>query len=90
MSKKMPKRDITGKCEGECRDRVKEGEKDRQVALEKEGVKAPKDYPRVLGAEKHVNPDNPPAGMGRTPQVIKSSDLNDLLPTQRGITALNR
>jgi len=27
MSKKMPKRDITGKCEGECRDRVKEGKR---------------------------------------------------------------
>ena len=64
MSKEMPKRDITGKCEGECRDRVKEGEKDRQIALEKEGVKALKSYPKVIGAEKHVNPDNPPAGMG--------------------------
>ena len=35
MSKKMPKRDITGKCEGVCRDRVKEGEKERQITLEK-------------------------------------------------------
>jgi hypothetical protein len=43
---------------------VKEGEKDRQIALEKEGVKAPKNYPKVPGAEKHVNPDNPVAGMG--------------------------
>ena len=64
MSKKMPKRDITGKCEGECRDRVKEGEKERQIELEKEDVKATKDYPKRLHAEKHVNPDNPPAGMG--------------------------
>jgi len=64
MSKEMPKRDITGKCEGDCRDRVKEGEKERQIKLEKEGVKAPKDYPKGMGAEKHVNPDNPPAGMG--------------------------
>ena len=29
----MPKRDITGNCEGECRDRVKEGEKERHVAF---------------------------------------------------------
>lgn len=65
MSKKMPNRDLTGKCdEGECRDRVKEGEKERQIAIEKEGVKAPKNYPNMEGAEKHVNPDNPPAGMG--------------------------
>ena len=63
MSKKMPKRDITGKCEGECRDRVNEGTKDRQVELEKEGVKAPKSYPRVPGAEKYNNPDNPAAGI---------------------------
>jgi hypothetical protein len=62
MSKKMPKRDITGKCKGECRDRVNEGAVERQVALEKEGVKAPDNYPRVPDAEKNPNPDNPPAG----------------------------
>jgi len=65
MSKKMPKRDITGKCEGECRDRVTEGGKERQISLEKEGVKSPKNYPGVKGAEKRDNPDNPPAGMER-------------------------
>jgi hypothetical protein len=63
MSSKMPKRDITGKCEGECRDRVNEGTKDRQVKLEKEGVEAPESYPKVPGAGKHSNPDNPPAGI---------------------------
>lgn len=63
MSSKMPQRDVTGKCEGECRDRVTEGTKERQVALEKEGVKAPKSYPKVPGAEKANNPDNPPAGI---------------------------
>jgi hypothetical protein len=26
----MPKRDITGECDGECRDRVHEGEMERQ------------------------------------------------------------
>lgn len=66
MSKKMPKRDVTGKCEeGECRDRATEGGKERQGALEKEGVKSPKSYPGVKGAEKFSNPDNPPAGMGK-------------------------
>ena len=31
----MPKRDITGKCEGECRDLVKEAEEKRQHKLKK-------------------------------------------------------
>lgn len=30
---KMPSRDISGKCEGECRDRVFEGEKERQAHI---------------------------------------------------------
>lgn len=30
---KMPSRDTTGKCEGECRDRVFESEKERQQAI---------------------------------------------------------
>ena len=71
MSKEMPKRDITGKCEGECRDRVKEGEKDRQIELEKEDVKAPKNYSKVLNAGKYVNPDNLPAGMGGHRRQLK-------------------
>ena len=29
----MPKRDISGECEGECRDRVFEGEKERQSEI---------------------------------------------------------
>ena len=61
MSKKMPKRDITGTCEGECRDLVNEGTQDRQMELEKESVKSPQSYPKVRGAEKYDNPDNPPA-----------------------------
>jgi hypothetical protein len=65
MSKKMPKRDITGKCAGECRDRVKEGENERQNTLEKEGVKAAANYPEVSGAEKNDNPDRPAAGLRR-------------------------
>ncbi len=63
MSSKVLKRDVTGKCEeGECRDRVSEGNKDRQVEIEKEGVKAPESYPEVPGAEELNNPDNPGAG----------------------------
>ena len=37
--KKMPSRDITGKCEGECRDRVFEGETERQKIIDKETTK---------------------------------------------------
>ncbi len=33
--KKMPKRDTTGKCQGECRDRVFEGEQERQNKINK-------------------------------------------------------
>lgn len=62
MEEKMPKRDITGNCdEGECRDRVKEGEKDRQEDLQKENVKSPEEYPNAPDAEKR---DNPPGEMG--------------------------
>jgi hypothetical protein len=31
--KKMPTRDTTGKCRGECRDRVREGEEERQKSI---------------------------------------------------------
>jgi hypothetical protein len=34
----MPSRDITGKCEGECRDRVFEGEQERQAKIDSEGI----------------------------------------------------
>lgn len=64
MSSKVLKRDVTGKCdEGECRDRVSEGNKARQIEIDKSGVKAPKSYPKVSGAEKLDNPDNPAAGI---------------------------
>jgi hypothetical protein len=63
MSSKVLKRDVTGKCdEGECRDRVTEGNKARQGEIEKEGVKSPESYPEVSGAEKYDNPANLPAG----------------------------
>lgn len=37
--KKMPSRDITGKCKGECRDRVFEGAQERQQIINKETTK---------------------------------------------------
>ena len=33
MPRKMPTRDTTGKCRGECRDRVHEGEVERQAQI---------------------------------------------------------
>jgi len=64
MASNVLKRDVTGKCEeGECRDLVTEGNKKRQAEMEKEGVKAPESYPKVPGAEKLDNPDNPAAGI---------------------------
>ena len=30
MEKNMPERDTSGKCMGECRDRIREGEEERQ------------------------------------------------------------
>ena len=61
MAEKMPTRDTTGNCQGECRDRVKEGEVERQHDLEEENVEAPEDYPKAPGAGKR---NTPPGGMG--------------------------
>jgi hypothetical protein len=36
--KNMPSRDINGKCKGECRDRVFDGEKERQRSINKAGM----------------------------------------------------
>ena len=41
----MFKRDITGECEGECKDRVREGEEERQDEIKGLDVKAPESYP---------------------------------------------
>jgi transposase len=35
---KMPSRDTSGRCKGGCRDRVFEGEKERQRSINKQGV----------------------------------------------------
>lgn len=61
MTEKMPKRDITGDCEGECRDRVKEGEEIRQEKVEAEDVKAPEDYPEAPGKKSR---NEPPGALG--------------------------
>ena len=58
--KKMPKRDTIGKCEGECRDRVKEGEEERQESIKSKPYSTPspkspawtknrKEQPGVMG-----------------------------------------
>jgi hypothetical protein len=39
--KKMPSRDTSGKCRGACRDRVKEGTKDRQKMIASEAYSTP-------------------------------------------------
>jgi len=37
----MPKRDTSGHCEGECRDRVREGEEERQSEIAAEPYDTP-------------------------------------------------
>jgi len=37
----MPSRDTTGKCEGECRDRVREGEEERQASIKSQSYNEP-------------------------------------------------
>jgi hypothetical protein len=61
MSEKMPERDTTGKCEGECRDRVKEGEEDRQESMKSEDVEIVEEHPAAPGASKR---DDPPGSLG--------------------------
>lgn len=41
IMKKMPTRDTTGKCKGECRDRVREGEEERQEAIKAKPYSSP-------------------------------------------------
>ena len=55
------RRDIDGKCVGECRDRVREGEEERQVSLESANVSTPDSYPNAPGANRR---NNPPGEMG--------------------------
>ena len=39
------RRDITGDCEGECRDRVREGEEKRQDDISATNIETPESYP---------------------------------------------
>jgi hypothetical protein len=39
--KRMPTRDTTGKCKGECRNRVREGEKKRQKMIASQPYSTP-------------------------------------------------
>ena len=55
------KRDITGECEGECQDRVRSGEEERQETIANSSVKSPDSYPKAPGA-KHRN--EPPGFLG--------------------------
>lgn len=55
-------RDKTGKCdEGECKDRVKESEEERQKEMKKKDVESPEDYPNAPGAKSR---NAPPGSMG--------------------------
>jgi len=41
------KRDRTGKCEGECSNRVRQGEEERQAKINAESFETPDAYPDV-------------------------------------------
>ena len=43
-------RDRTGRCEGECVDRVREGEEERQARIRDTSVRTPEAYPDVSWA----------------------------------------
>ena len=57
----IPKRDITGHCEGECRDRVREGEDERQKEIAESKFKSAKSFPNAPGASSR---DDPPGWLG--------------------------
>jgi len=45
------KRDITGECEGECRDLVRDGEEERQNEILASDVETPEEYPNAKWAK---------------------------------------
>jgi hypothetical protein len=58
----LPKRDVTGECEGECRDRVKEGEEERQETIDKKNEPgSTEETPDAPGAGKR---NTPPGSLG--------------------------
>ncbi len=52
----MPKRDLTGECEGECRDRVREGAEERQAEIKSSSVQAPESFPNAPDAKSRNEP----------------------------------
>jgi hypothetical protein len=46
----MPSRDIIGECTGECRNRIREGEVERQKEINLSGVEEIQSYPSVKAA----------------------------------------
>ena len=59
---KMPSRDITGKCEGECRDRVFEAEQANQQKINQEMKKY--SGPSSKSPSGSFKRDDPPGAMG--------------------------
>lgn len=57
----IPKRDITGECEGECRNRVLEGEEERQDEILASDVESPEAYPDAKWAKSR---NEPPGALG--------------------------
>jgi hypothetical protein len=58
----MPKRDVTGDCEGECKDQVSELQKEQQEKLDAEGMEhSTAETPTMVHAKKR---DNAPGDLG--------------------------
>jgi len=57
----IPSRDITGNCEGECRDRVREGEASRQKDINSKTTESLEGSPSVPWA---YSRNAPPGAMG--------------------------
>ena len=60
--KEMPSRDTTGKCVGACRDRVFEGELERQAAITRSGKNY--DAPAERSPSWTSQRNDPPGAMG--------------------------
>jgi len=60
--KKIPSRDISGKCRGECRDRVLEGEQERQKEINAKSVQYSSPSPNSPSWTHKRN--DPPGGLG--------------------------
>ncbi|MDA8141811.1 MAG: hypothetical protein M0036_24460 [Desulfobacteraceae bacterium] len=59
--KRMPTRDTSGKCVGECKDIVRPADKRRQKEINSLKVESPADYPSVAGA---FDRNEPPGYLG--------------------------